>query len=157
MRDVLVEGHTVADTIRRANAGQLGMPAFDIGRYAYQLVRDGRDQYEAEHEDALHRGIDDELKALEIAALSHARAIRRRFKGDGSDSPEALAKAAQALSATKKARRDANTAKNAAKPKATPVQTGANTKAADVLGDLLAKTGTVRSNGGAGPVASVAR
>jgi len=120
MRSALVEGRTVADTIRAAKAGELGMPAFDIGRYAYQLVRDGRDRYEGQNDEALHRSIDDELHALEIAALSHARAIRRRLKGDGTDNPDSIAKAAQGLSATRKARREANSAQKGAKPKATP-------------------------------------
>lgn len=117
MRSVLAEGRTVADTIRMAKAGELGMPAFDIGRYAYQLVRLGREQYEAGNEDALAHALEAELKALEIAAVQHSRAIRKRLKGDGSDNPEAIAKAAQSLSATKKARREAQNAHKATKPK----------------------------------------
>jgi hypothetical protein len=98
MRAVLVEGMTVADAIRGAGrAGDLGLPAFDIGRYAYQLVKaSGRERYEADNDSALHHSIDGELKALEIAALKHARATRARLKGDGSDSPDAIAKAAKA-------------------------------------------------------------
>jgi hypothetical protein len=143
MRAVLVEGMTVADAIRAGRAGQLGLPAFDIGRYAYQLVRLGRDQYEADHDSALHRSIDGELKALEIAALKHARATRARLKGDGSDSPDAIAKAARGLAETRKARRDTT---RATKTPAGTVQTagenGSTTpKSQDALSNLLGLAG----------------
>lgn len=137
IRAVAVEGHTVADVIRKARAGELGLPAFDIGRYAYQLVRDGRERYEADHDDALHAGIDRELKALEIAALAHARAVRARLKGDGTDSPDAIAKAAQGLSATRKARRDTQGAAGKPKAKQSAVQTDNTNGAAKPNGDPL--------------------
>jgi hypothetical protein len=142
MRAVLVEGMTVADAMRGAAAGTLGVPAFTIGRYAYDLVKDGRERYEANNDSALHHSIDVEMKALEIAALKHARATRARLKGDGSDSPDAIAKAAKALSDTRRARRDTQ----GAKTKPAPVQTAGENHAAkpksdDALSNLLGLAG----------------
>jgi hypothetical protein len=107
LRSVLVDGRSVAETIRMAKTGRLGMPAFDIGRYAYQLVRKNRESFEAREPEALTAAIDHELKQAELDILANLRAIRRPFKRDGTDNVEALKRAALALSALRKARREA--------------------------------------------------
>jgi len=144
LRSVLAEGHTVSATIKRAKAGELGVPAFEIGRYAYQLVRMHRDTFEAANEDALAHALEAELKALEIAAVQHSRAVRKKLRGDGTDNPAQISEAAKALSAAKRARREATPALKAkAKPTAgsSQAQDQANTpKRDDPLANLLAMT-----------------
>jgi hypothetical protein len=151
LRSVLVDGRTVADTIRAAKAGELGMPAFDIGRYAYQLVRLGRDTFEAANDEALANAVEAELKALEIAAVNHSRATRRRLKLDGTDNPAQISEAAKALSAAKRARREATPALKAkAKPAAGSSQAPdqANTpKRDDPLSSLLNLASTAPKSG----------
>lgn len=137
LRSVLVDGRTVAETIRLANIGQLGIPAFDIGVYAYDIVRKYRDTFEERDEDALEAAIQRELKAAELDALAHIRAVRRSFKRDEASNPEALRRATQALAAIKKARRDAGATKHPAKPKPAPVQTTQPDASAGTIETLL--------------------
>lgn len=54
MHSMLIAGHTPAQTVRLAAAGQLGIPAFQVdGRYIYQLRDNNRDTFEAENPEAL--------------------------------------------------------------------------------------------------------
>jgi hypothetical protein len=109
LQAVLMDGHSVQEAIRRARAGQLGIPAFEIGNYAYDIVRDGREAYEARNDTALDHAIDEALRADAVAALKHDRALRARFKQDGTADPEALKRSAVAMAGIKKARREATT------------------------------------------------
>lgn len=141
LRAVIIDGHTVRNAIDMANTGQLGVPAFGIGRYAYDLVRDGREAFEARNDDALESALTAELKHNAIAALANNRALRRQLKADGRDDVDALRRNAQAIAAIQKARRDTEPR---AKAKPAPVQTNPTTdapepKTADVLQGLLAK------------------
>jgi hypothetical protein len=157
LRSVLVDGRSVAETIRMAKTGRLGMPAFDIGRYAYQLVRKNRESFEAREPEALTAAIDHELKGAELDILANLRAIRRPFKRDGTDNVEALKRAALALSALRKARREAQTTTKTkpraeANPSAEP-NASVNT---DVIGTLLSKTPRRAFKPGDDPVRSSA-
>jgi hypothetical protein len=145
LRAVLADGHTVAQARKMARAGQLDAPAFDIGTYAYKLIAAGRDQFEANNEDALNRALADELKGAELDGLATIRAIRHTFKRDGTGDTTLLAKAARDLAQIRKARKDASvqTARPRAKAaaytgEAEPVNTA---NQPNVVADLLAKSG----------------
>lgn len=160
LRAHLVGGHTVGEVIGMANAGQLDVPAFEIGAYAYDIIRDGREGYEERNDDALTLAVATELRLAENDALGHIRAIRRSFKRGESD-PDALTKATKALSAIRRARREA--AIGQPKPKA-PVNTPVHTddqprETPSVVADLLAsvdrgaRTGSL-SDARTGPAAA---
>lgn len=145
LRAVLADGHTVAEARKMARAGQLDVPAFEIGTYAYTLVRDGRAAFEAQDETALDRAVADELKGAELDILAELRAIRRRGKTQTIDTT-ALAKTTRDLAQVRKARRDTQTAgsnqRAKAKPAAyTPGTEPVNTpESANVVASLLEKT-----------------
>jgi hypothetical protein len=148
LRAVLVEGHTVVKARQLAAQGELGVPAFEIGNYAYDVVRDGREGFESRDDAALDRAMAEDIRLDAIAALAHNRALRARLKGDGTDDPEALKRAATALHAIRKLR---NEGKQAPRPKPGTVQTsdtGANTApTGDTLTNLL---GPVKREAGEG-------
>jgi hypothetical protein len=145
LRAVLITGTTVAEAIKLAAAGQLGVPAFTVGIYAYDIVKKGRDGFEADHEEALNLAVANELKAAELDALANIRTIRRGLKRDVANDTSRLAAATRDLAQIRKARREANTAprtstkpQHSAKPDA---YTGSETQhAVSVVADLLAKT-----------------
>jgi hypothetical protein len=147
LRSVLVHGRSVAATITLAGQGKLDVPAFDVGRYAYEIVKRGRDAYELEHEDALKAGGDDELRLAENAAVAHMRVIRHGLKRDGTDNLDHMAKAAQNLAQIRKARREANPGQKPPKPATQGAEPVNTPETADVLQRLV---GLAPKNGGKG-------
>jgi hypothetical protein len=155
LRAVLIDGHTVKAARDMARAGQLGVPAFEIGVYAYDVIKSGRDQFEQSNETALDLAIDAELKRTAAAALAHNRSLLASFKRDGTSDPDALRRSAQTLSAIKRARREAANPRAATKPKPAPVNTAGETEAytvepVNVVADLLAKAGEGARTGSLG-------
>lgn len=73
LASMLIEGHTPAVTVRRALAGELGIPAFHVDRrYIYQLRDNNRDTFESEHPEALARRT---YKALAVAHKANLDAL----------------------------------------------------------------------------------
>lgn len=145
LKAVILDGHTVKTARDMAKAGQLDVPAFEIGTYAYDIVKNDREAFELANDSALDLAIDTELRKTAALALAHNRALRALAKRDGTDDPDAMKRSAQALSAIKRARREAGTGSNQrAKAKPAQVETTAepvNTaKGASVVADLLSKT-----------------
>lgn len=81
---VILDGLTVAEAVRRANAGTLGLPAFKLDRlYAYQLVKQGREAFRLRNPAALHKTIDTLLTELAGLAVNQAEdVVARAKKGD---------------------------------------------------------------------------
>lgn len=83
MRAVLVDGVIVAEAVRRAPQGRLGVPAFHLDlQYAYQLVKNGRERFESANPDALRGAIDQHLIKLAAKALKQARALEAQDVAD---------------------------------------------------------------------------
>lgn len=141
LRAVLIDGHTVAQAIVMAGVGELGVPAFAIGVYAYDVVKKGRDAFEAEHDDALTAAIEHELKGAEIDALATIRAIRKGFKPGLANDITRLAMATRDLAAIRKARTDTLKAKREpqqhAKPQSSTSEAVSTTPRDTTLTNLL--------------------
>jgi hypothetical protein len=153
LRAVLIDGHTVKAARDLARAGQLTVPAFDIGTYAYDVIKQGRDSFEQSNETALDLAIDAELKKTAAAALAHNRGLLATFKRDGTSDPDALRRSAQTLSAIKRARREAANPRAVTKPRGATVQTSEPDDAytgnqPNVVADLLAKADHGNLQGG---------
>lgn len=164
----LIRGLPAIECARRAMAGSLKDGLEPFGRtekFAYDIIINGRDLFEAENPEALHRATQ---LALRDAHLANLRALREAKNAD----PAERARLAKALAETDKARRQANTT-----PKATAKREAASTREpenntpepqSDVLTGLLAHTTNVNTpqsqsddanteQNGAGPVRSLAR
>lgn len=132
---VLIDNQTVAKTITDAADGKLNVPAFTVNRqYAYQIVKDNREAYEARNPEALRQAIDNELTTLAAKALAQARTLAKAEMAD----PDLLRRTVQALKAAQSA-----LAKPATPPKNTPQSQTApmNTPTTpDVLAGLLDST-----------------
>lgn len=127
---VLVNGHTIAAARRMAKAGQLGVPAFEIGTYAYRLVDRSRDSFEAINDDALAKSTRDELKRLHRLALAKSRTLAKT-----TDVAE-IARVAKALAETERA---LNTnAKKQAAPKTSAKPATANEPTPDTGANVVA-------------------
>jgi hypothetical protein len=138
LRAVCIDRMTVAAAVRAAEAGELGIPAYTVNRlYAYSLIKDGRDQFEAGNEQALAVAIEHELKGAEIDALANIRAIRRALKAGEGDTAK-LAQATRDLATITRARRETS---KTPKGKTTLVQTNGtepqNTDNGNTLQGLL--------------------
>lgn len=146
---VILRGMAVTDAMQKAGTGELGVPAFKIGRYAYDIIRDGRESFEARNDEALEAALQAELRYDAMAALAHNRALQKAFKRDGTGDIDGLRRSAQALSAIVKARREAQTTTKTPKSKPAAVQTNGQNDATepnaarntqtDVLAGLIAK------------------
>lgn len=152
LKAVLIDGHTVKTARDMARAGQLDVPAFEIGTYAYDIVKADREAFELANETALDLAIDAELRKTAGLALAHNRALLAKARRDGTDDPDALKRSAQALSAIKRARREAQTGSNQrAKAKPAQVETTAETvntdSGASVVASLLGKADGGRRTG----------
>lgn len=76
LRAVVLEDVPVAEAVRRAARGELGIPAFKVhGRYAYQLVGKLRESFEVDNPEALQRGTKKSLKTAHVANLRALRAL----------------------------------------------------------------------------------
>lgn len=140
MRAVCVDGHSIAQARRMARNGELGMPAFTIGTYAYKYIREHRETFERQDDQALNRAIKDELRHAEVDALNELREVRRKAKTDGKRDVNALARASKALAVIRQARRQADVISRApAEIKDTRDTNGSNQtpSAGDVLATLL--------------------
>lgn len=150
IRAVCLERVTVAEAVRMAERGDLGMPAFKMQReYAYELVSKGREAFEASNETALGQTGDDLLRLAEHDAVAHLRRVRAQLKRDGTDDPTRLVKATQALSGVRKARREANTGFKPTAQGTAQSQTEANTPSTEdkTLSTLLAHATKPVANG----------
>jgi hypothetical protein len=127
---VLIGQMTVAQAIEAAKAGELGVPAFHIGAYAYDIVKKGRDQFEAQHDDALTLAVEAELRGAELDALATIRAIRRTFKRGEANDTTRLAQATRDLAQIRKAHKD-TLVQTTPRAKAAPVQTNEPQRAND--------------------------
>lgn len=146
LRAVLIDGHSVAETIRMANDGRLGVPAFKLGTYAYDIVRDGRETFEASNEEALSRAIELEMRGAETDALANVRAIRKALKRDGTGDTDQLRRHVANLAGIRKARREAGALpkpgqktkpEKALNPNAEPSQAVNTNEPASVIATLL--------------------
>lgn len=100
---VLVDGLRQSEAERRAIAGTLkpGLAPFGRPRFAYPLIRRGRERFEATNDQALDSGAGTELKRLTRLALAKAREL------DKDSDPAEIARRAKALAETHKALRGA--------------------------------------------------
>jgi hypothetical protein len=80
---------------RLKDASGQPVPAFKVGDYGYQILRNGREEFEARFPEALDLAEDEELRANSHAAVLHSRRVRERMKLDGTDDPDALARDAR--------------------------------------------------------------
>lgn len=141
LRAVCIDRMTVADAVRAAAAGELGLPAFEINRqYAYDILKKDRDAFEAGNEEALEAAIDHELRGAEIDALAQIRKLRKRGRESEVDTAR-LALASKDLVAIRKARREAGTNTQTTKTKPPSSQSAqpsnAQAKSDATLSDLL--------------------
>lgn len=165
---VLVQGISQAEVERRAMAGTLkeGLAPFGRPRFIYQLIRRGRDQFEAGNDDALDSGHGRELKRLYLLALKKARSLDE--KADVAE----IARHAKAVGEAHKALRGAETKPRApkAKPSASDREPETTPQSQeDVLASLRALVNTPNQPSGnvntpavaqgeaGGPVPSLAR
>lgn len=154
LRSVIVERQSVVQTVRKAAAGELGVPAFDLNKtYAYEIVKREREAYEAQNTDALATGIDEAISRLAAKTLRMARTLERMAEPN----PDEVRRTVQALKTARAALREPNAPKNDAP---TLVQTNA-TQAPNVIETLLRNAprnvAPKPESGARGPVRSPAR
>ena len=134
----LVDGMSIADAERAAMAGRLGLPPFGRRRFGYNIIREGRETFEAKNDEALEAGT---AKALRDAQLANLKALR----GLPVDAdPEKRARLAKALADAQRARGPVvSRAKAKAKAGAVEAETPRTPQPPDVLGELvnLARSG----------------
>lgn len=97
LKAVLLDGLYVAEAIRRAARGELDVAAFTIGDYAYDIVKNGRDDFEGRNDEALEHGTREALKGAHRANLRALRALT-----DQAD-PAERARVAKAVAETQRA------------------------------------------------------
>jgi hypothetical protein len=124
----LVDRLRVPEIQRRARDGQLGVPAFEIGDYAYQVIKRGQADYEERNDDALAQSTADTLKAAHRANLKALRGL-----GDDAD-PGERARLAKHVAETWRAMGAAGAKPKPVRQKAEPV---AVADGDDVLAGLL--------------------
>lgn len=156
LRAVLIDHTPVAAAVRKAEAGQLGVPGFTLNRvYAYELVKRRREGYEQEHPEAAVAAIDKALMALANKALSQSRILAKAEMAD----PDAIKRTVQALTTARAAIRPETrpAPKQSASPKGEPEPS--NTAENTLTSLLTTAQKAKRTNSGQqapGPVRSLA-
>lgn len=143
----LLDGVNVRECQRMARRGELDTPAFEIGDYAYDVIKHGRESFEERHPEALAKSTRAAIRRLHKRNLAKARAL------DGSTDPAENARVAKALAETYKAVQATEARPNAhAKAKAEPgynqgPEPSDAPKTDDPLSNLLAMTGAAPKSG----------
>lgn len=91
---VMVNGLSIAEAHRRAKAGKLGLPAFEIPySSAIDIIRGDRDSYALRNPDVMRSEIDADILAMAAAA----RKVAARVKAQADPDPDLIRRAVQAL------------------------------------------------------------
>lgn len=132
VKNVVLNGETVAESVRKASRGELGMAAFSLNlQYAYEVVNARREAFEGENDEVLRRVTAKALKQAHAANLKALRALH------ADADPAERARLAKAVSSTWQAMSTLGKAPGRPKTEAPAQEPVAPQRGPDVLDSLL--------------------
>jgi len=146
------DGHRGAQIARMAEQGQLGEP-FHVGRYVYEILERGREQWEARDDQALADGTVRELRTGHMANLRALRALAS--DADPAERARRMKAAAESLRAWKAAIHKP-TGRPKLKAPAMPEQGEKPGPVDGTLGELLDLAGNAKGPHDGGPSGTAA-